>query len=91
MLDTLSFVSNPFNRLINGKPTVLIENGQFNRPHMRREMLTRDDVLEQWREQGIDDVLQVNVCYLKNDGHFNVIKQPDDNSDPPQRVSRGGQ
>jgi uncharacterized membrane protein YcaP (DUF421 family) len=37
-------------------------------------MLTREDLMEQLREQGVDDVRRVRECSLESDGHLSVIK-----------------
>jgi len=87
LLDTLSFFSRPLSRIINGKPTVLVKDGRLHRQHMRREMLTRDDVIEQLREQGVAELSEVQVCYLERDGHFSVIKRDAPTDDNRPRIS----
>lgn len=89
VLDTLSYFSKPLNRIINGAPTVLVQDGQLNRKHMRREMLTKDDVLEQLREQGIHELSEVQMCYVETDGHFSVIKRDKSSDDKPPRATSG--
>ena len=84
VLDTLAFYSRPLRHLINGQPVTIVQDGQFNRLQMRRDMLTTDDVMEQLREQGVDDVRQVLRCYLETDGHFSVIKRDGAPTDQPQ-------
>jgi uncharacterized membrane protein YcaP (DUF421 family) len=89
LLDALSFISKPLNRLINGDPILLVKDGRLNRRNMRREMLTRDDVLEQLREQGVNDIATVQRCYLEADGHFSVIKEEEDDSVRPSNFAEG--
>jgi uncharacterized membrane protein YcaP (DUF421 family) len=88
-LDALSFRSKWFHRLLNGAPVSLVEDGRLNWRHMRREMLTKDDVLEQLREQGIDDVSEVRRCFLETDGHMSVVKYDKGDDAPPVRGTRG--
>lgn len=46
-------------------------------------MLTRDDLAELLREQGVEDVGEVKRCYLEGDGHISVIRQSKDDAPPP--------
>ena len=43
--------------------------------------LSQDDIMEQLREHGIDDITDVKQCALESDGHFSVIKFDDDDGD----------
>jgi uncharacterized membrane protein YcaP (DUF421 family) len=38
-------------------------------------MLTVDDLKEQLREQGVEELAQVKRCYLESDGRLSVIRQ----------------
>lgn len=73
-LDALAFVSPSFRKLLNDPPLPLVKDGQLQRHNMRKEMLTKEDVLEQLREQGVDDIADVRQCCLESDGHFSVIR-----------------
>lgn len=87
VLDSLAFYSKRFNRIINGAPILLVHDGRFNRPHMRSQMLTQDDVIEQLREQGVNDLAKVRRCYLETDGHFSVLTDEEHDSVRPPHVS----
>jgi uncharacterized membrane protein YcaP (DUF421 family) len=89
LLDTLAFFSRPMNRLLNGNPILLVADGKLQRQNLRKEMLTTDDVIEQLREQGVNDLADVHRCYLETDGHFSVIKEKEDDSVRPPQVSEG--
>lgn len=89
LLDTLAFFFTPIRRLLNGKPIVLVADGRLQRQNLRKEMLTSEDVIEQLREQGINDLAQVHRCYLETDGHFSVIKETEDESVRPSHASEG--
>ena len=87
-LDAAAFRSPRFARFINGQPLILIRDGQLNRANMRSEMLTRDDVLEQLREQGVTDLRKVRCCYLETDGHFSVLTDDECESVQPTQATR---
>lgn len=86
VLDTLAFRSPAFRRLLHEAPLLLIRNGQLMRRNMRMEILTRDDVMQQLREHGIEDIADVRACYLEPDGQFSVVRRDHASSDKPLRT-----
>lgn len=84
VLDMLAFRFPAFHKLLNDPPLPLIKDGRLQRHNMRKEMLTKDDVMEQLREQGVDDIAQVTRCTLESDGHFSVIKTGESSRRVPQ-------
>ena len=83
-LDMLAFRYTAVRKFLNEPPLLLVKEGKLQRQNMRKEMLTKDDVMEQLREQGVDDITQVKQCALESDGHFSVIKVDDDRRDVHQ-------
>jgi uncharacterized membrane protein YcaP (DUF421 family) len=73
-LDWLGYRVPFVHRLLHPAPLMLIENGRLNRRNLRAEMLTLEDLKEQLREQGIEDVGQVKRCRLEGDGRLSVIR-----------------
>ncbi len=82
-LDGLSFRFPRMHRLLNPAPLLLVENGRLLRRNMRAELLTRADLAEHLREQGVDDLAEVSRCYLEADGHMSVIKREPGGDAPP--------
>jgi uncharacterized membrane protein YcaP (DUF421 family) len=65
---------NPFaERVIEGTPTLLIKDGAFVVPNLRREGLVREEVESAIREHGVADEHAVRVAYLEPDGTVSVI------------------
>lgn len=89
-LDALAFRFAFFRKLLNDPPLPLVKDGKLQRKNMRREMLTKDDVMEQLREHGIDDISLVRQCCLESDGHFSVMKYRTADEDDPQNVALVG-
>jgi uncharacterized membrane protein YcaP (DUF421 family) len=58
---------------VEGSPTLLIENGKFIGPHMRREGLEEDEVLMAMREHGAGDVNEVQSAILETDGSISIV------------------
>ena len=72
-LDWLAFRYEWAHQLLNPSPLLLVRDGRIQRRNLRSELLTVDDLMEQLREQGIDDVTQVKRSYLESDGRLSVI------------------
>ena len=62
--------------LLEGTPTVVIRDGEYDRKGMRAERMNEHDVLAHLREQGIHDMREVHLAVVENDGSVSVLKQP---------------
>jgi uncharacterized membrane protein YcaP (DUF421 family) len=49
-------------------------------------MMTKDDLIEQLREQGVEDIRGVKKCYLESDGRISVIRY--DSEPPSHRIEK---
>jgi uncharacterized membrane protein YcaP (DUF421 family) len=86
LIDWLSFRFPVMHRLLQPPSLALVVNGRVQAANMRAEMLTREDLMEQLREQGVETLAEVKRCCLEADGHISVIKKKSDkDSRPPQR------
>lgn len=74
-LDWLGFKSTFAAKLLEPPAVQLVKNGRFLRRNMTMEMITEDEILSQLRQQGIDDISQVELCCLESNGEFSVIKK----------------
>jgi uncharacterized membrane protein YcaP (DUF421 family) len=73
-LNWLSYHFKIFERLLAPLPLSLIENGQMNRRHMRREYITEEELRGQLRQQGIEEVSDVRTACLEANGEISVVK-----------------
>jgi len=72
-----SYVSFRFPRtqpLLEGRPVVVIHDGQLLEDVLRIERLSDDEVKEEARTQGIADLADVRLGILEPDGKFSFIK-----------------
>jgi uncharacterized membrane protein YcaP (DUF421 family) len=69
----LSVRSRRFERLIKAEPALLVRDGRFLAQAMRRERVTRDDVLSAVRASGTPELEQVGAVILETDGTISVI------------------
>lgn len=60
-------------RVLEGMPTVLVQNGQFLEPHLRKEGLERAQIEMAMREHGIDGVKDVKLAVLETDGSISIV------------------
>jgi uncharacterized membrane protein YcaP (DUF421 family) len=63
----------PWGRLIEGTPTVLVEDGQLIEPHLRREGLERQELDMVLREHGVESVADVKLAVLETDGSISIV------------------
>lgn len=75
LLDWASYRWEPVRGLLNPAPLILIRDGRIIGRHLRAEMITRDDLMEQLREQGVESVSEVKRCFLESDGRLSVIRK----------------
>ncbi len=90
LLDAAAYRFPSVHRLLNPPPLTLVRDGQVMRKNLRQEMLTLDDLKEQLREQGVEELSEVRRCCLEADGHLSVIRRKDDGDPPPQRKRGAG-
>jgi uncharacterized membrane protein YcaP (DUF421 family) len=81
--EVVSFRSQKVDELTAGKPTVLMEHGQFKDEALAKERLNRNEVLAQMRLQSIDDTAEVKRATLEPSGQISFIKE--DAAEPVQK------
>jgi uncharacterized membrane protein YcaP (DUF421 family) len=77
-LDWLAYHSRVAYWLLHPPPLVLIKSGRIHWRNLRSQLITRDDLFQQLREQGVDDVRLVKRCCLESDGQMSIIREDDD-------------
>jgi uncharacterized membrane protein YcaP (DUF421 family) len=72
--DWLAFRSRAFEHFAEPRPVLLIRRGRILEGNLRREMLTKDELLAKLREQGVGHVEEVRWAFMESDGHISVRK-----------------
>lgn len=75
----LSFLSIKFpkiNRLLNGKPSILIDHGNLNLNELRDQRITIDDLMQQLRLKNYPSISDVDYAVLEANGDLTVIPRP---------------
>ena len=80
----LSYFDHGMDAVLEGTPTVVIRDGEFDRTGMRKERMNEKDVLGQLRSQGIHDMREVRLATVENDGSLSVLKH--EWAEPAQRA-----
>lgn len=72
-IGALRALGGAWGRLIEGTPTVLVEDGGFVQPHLHKEGLERDEVEMVIREHGLGSVTDVKLAVLETDGAISIV------------------
>ena len=81
--DAIAFRWPRLGRLIKAQPRLLIKDGEVNPQRLRRELMTRDEVLSQLRLHGIQNLDEVECAYLEPNGMISVIRRDHREPDEP--------
>jgi uncharacterized membrane protein YcaP (DUF421 family) len=66
-------------QILEGKPTVLIEDGHVCKPGLAKELLTRAELMTVLHRQGFNKISDVRRCVLEPGGVFYIVAK-----DPPR-------
>lgn len=75
-------------RLFEPAPLLLVEDGRMNLRNMRAELITREELMTQLREEGIGDIADVAEARIEPDGMISIIRKGD--AGGKKSGSRGG-
>ncbi|MCM3339457.1 DUF421 domain-containing protein [Paenibacillus sp. MER TA 81-3] len=72
-LSFMSLKSRRLRLLFDGFPSIVIANGNLNRKEMSKQRYNLDDLMQQLREQGIDNFEDVKYAILESTGKLTVF------------------
>lgn len=73
-----SYISNRFERVIKGDKDLLVKDGQIQWKGMRRNLITKEELMDAIRETTPHgDLGLVFRAYFENNGHISVIEKKD--------------
>ncbi|MDG5470923.1 DUF421 domain-containing protein [Jeotgalibacillus sp. ET6] len=75
LLSWFSLRNKSFRDLVDGKPSVLIRNGQLMKDEMRRNRYNIDDLMQQLREKEIFNLHDVEFAILEPSGILTVLRR----------------
>jgi uncharacterized membrane protein YcaP (DUF421 family) len=74
-LALLSLKSKKFRDLVDGKPTIVINNGKIDEKAMRSQRYNFDDLLLQLREKDVGDIADVEYAILEPSGTLSIFQK----------------
>ncbi|GGK16171.1 UPF0702 transmembrane protein YrbG [Caldalkalibacillus thermarum] len=77
-LSYISLKSKTIREIVDGKPSVLIENGQIREEEMKKQRYNLNDLLMQLREKNIYSLSQVEFAILEPTGKLTVIPREEE-------------
>ena len=73
LISVMSLRSAKLRTLLFGKPSVLIEHGIINQREMRHNRFTLDELMQELRNQGVQDIRAVDYAVLETSGVLNLL------------------
>ena len=73
-------------RQLAGSPTLLVHEGVLLEDHLRREGVTKDEVMQALREHGVDELESIKSAVLEVDGTISVIPTTAESSRTRRRL-----
>lgn len=77
LLSLVTIKSRPLRKLIEGSPSMVIENGLINKKNMKEMRYDLDELNSQLREKGILDLSEVQYATIEPTGQLSIILKPD--------------
>ena len=78
MIDFFGYRSVFFRKIVEAEPVLLVKDGVVQRQNLKKEMICTDELLGLLREQGVDGVNNVKLCYIESSGNISVVKKVND-------------
>jgi len=74
-IDWASYKVEWIRKIMEAPAIILVRGGRLHHRNMRREFITKEEVMAKLREQGIETLAAVKEMRLESDGELSVIKQ----------------
>lgn len=71
----IAFSSPRMERAIEGVPTLLVHRGAFVEQNLRRETISKEELLSNLRSQGVFNLQEVRAAVLEPSGKLSVLKE----------------
>lgn len=62
-----------FSKILDGKPVILINNGELQTQNLKTQKITIDDLFEEIREKGFLDIQDIKFAILENNGSISIF------------------
>ncbi|MGH9712475.1 MAG: DUF421 domain-containing protein [Candidatus Acidiferrales bacterium] len=83
VISRVTFDSPRLERAIEGVPTVLVHDGRIVETNLRRETLSKEDLMSNLRSQGCFHLAEVETAVLEPSGKISLLKKQDQKTAEP--------
>lgn len=84
----LAYWDHGLNRLLEGSPTRIVEDGTLVRKSLRSELMNDKEAMAALRLRGVSDMREVKLAVIEVDGEVSVLKQKW--AEPVRKADLGG-
>ncbi len=70
-----------FQKIFTHSSVPIIRSGKMLHRNMRKELLTKEELIASLRENGIEDISEVKNAYVEGEGHLTFIKYDKDKNE----------
>lgn len=77
LVNRLTFSFPALQKIFSNSEIIVVKDGQLLKRNMRKELLTKDELMATLREQGIEDLKKVKKAFVEGEGNITVIKYED--------------
>lgn len=75
LLNVLSFRFRIVERLVSAPPLQIVRDGQLLLRNMRRELITKAELMDQLRQHGVESLNEVKAAWVESEGKLTVIRR----------------
>ncbi|MDQ3020229.1 MAG: DUF421 domain-containing protein [Bacteroidota bacterium] len=75
LLEFLTYKYKGFRKIVEGIPVILVNNGNIISKNLKKEKLTKEDLMEAVRTNGMNDLAEVKLAVLETDGNISIISK----------------
>ncbi len=86
LISVMSLRSVKLRQILFGKPSVLIEHGRINQTEMQRNRFTLDELMQELRNQGVQDIHAVDYAVLETSGVLNLLLKASEQPVTPSQL-----
>lgn len=73
-------------RLLYPQPLPLVRDGRLLRRNLKKELITEDELLSQFRLQGVGELSDVAAAFMEGDGRISVVQREPARQPAPDRT-----
>lgn len=73
LISVMSLRSAKLRTMLFGKPSILIAHGKIDQSEMKRNRFTIDELMQELRNQGVQDIQSVDYAVLETSGALNLL------------------